>query len=192
MDKCHDDDNACPNLVIVSLGLPSPVHFFNEATINVIALSGEIHRQFEPWEMLFFGGGGVIRSREIISKEPASKFGQVSDSQQTQNIYITFIQRRPNVFDVGPTLYKCHTNVLCLLGYCCFPGDRWESLCSLRCGMVTMVTMMTLRCGDDRRWSSRHLVVTAPLSGVITGGGEYTQVWQDLYHTKPVWNSSKI
>ena len=28
---------------------------------------------------------------------------------------ITFIQRRPNVFDVGPTLYKCYQNVLCLL-----------------------------------------------------------------------------
>ena len=36
-------------------------------------------------------------------------------TQQTQNICITFIQRRPNVFDVGPTLYKCYTNVLCLL-----------------------------------------------------------------------------
>ena len=37
-------------------------------------------------------------------------------SQQTQNICITFIQRRPNVFDVGPTLHKCYTNVLYLLG----------------------------------------------------------------------------
>ena len=36
-------------------------------------------------------------------------------SQQKQNICITFIQRRPSVFDVGPTLYKCYTNVLCLL-----------------------------------------------------------------------------
>ena len=36
--------------------------------------------------------------------------------QQTQNICIPFIQRRPNVVDVGPTLYKCYTNVLCLLG----------------------------------------------------------------------------
>ena len=35
-----------------------------------------------------------------------------------QNICITFIQRRPNVFDVGPTLYKCYTDILCLLsGY---------------------------------------------------------------------------
>ena len=37
-------------------------------------------------------------------------------SQQTQNICITYVQRRPNVFYVGLTLYKCHTyNVLCLL-----------------------------------------------------------------------------
>ena len=27
------------------------------------------------------------------------------------------VQRRPNVFDVGPTLYKCYTNILCLLGF---------------------------------------------------------------------------
>ena len=34
--------------------------------------------------------------------------------QQTQNMCMTCIQRWPNV---GPTLYKCYTNVLCLLGY---------------------------------------------------------------------------
>ena len=37
------------------------------------------------------------------------------DSHQTQNICITFIQRRPNVKDVGPTSFKCYTNILCLL-----------------------------------------------------------------------------
>ena len=26
------------------------------------------------------------------------------------------VQRSPNVFDVGPTLYKFYTNILCLLG----------------------------------------------------------------------------
>ena len=36
------------------------------------------------------------------------------------NICITllqrrYVQRRPNLFDVGPPLYKCYTNVLCLL-----------------------------------------------------------------------------
>ena len=38
------------------------------------------------------------------------------ETQLTQNICITFIQRRTNVEDVGPTLYKCSTNVLWLLG----------------------------------------------------------------------------
>ena len=36
--------------------------------------------------------------------------------QQTQHICITFIQCWTNVEDVGPTLYKCYTKVLCLLG----------------------------------------------------------------------------
>ena len=40
----------------------------------------------------------------------------IPGSQQIQNICITFVQRRPSVFDVGPTLCKCYTNVLCLLG----------------------------------------------------------------------------
>ena len=35
---------------------------------------------------------------------------------QKKCIYITFIQRQPNVFDVGLTFNKCHTNVLCLAG----------------------------------------------------------------------------
>ena len=39
-----------------------------------------------------------------------------ANTQQTQNTCITFVQCQPNVFDVGPTLYKCYTNVLCLLG----------------------------------------------------------------------------
>ena len=33
-----------------------------------------------------------------------------------QNVCITFVQCWTNVEDVGPTLYKCYTNVLCLLG----------------------------------------------------------------------------
>ena len=37
-------------------------------------------------------------------------------SQQAQNICITFVQCWSSVKDVGPTLYKCYTNVLCLLG----------------------------------------------------------------------------
>ena len=29
---------------------------------------------------------------------------------------VRFIQRRPNVFDVGPTLYKCYRNVFLFAG----------------------------------------------------------------------------
>ena len=36
-------------------------------------------------------------------------------TQQTQNICITFVQRRPKVFDVEPTLYKCYAKIVCLL-----------------------------------------------------------------------------
>ena len=39
----------------------------------------------------------------------------VVHAQWTQNICITFIPCWTNVFDVGPTWYKCYTNVLCLL-----------------------------------------------------------------------------
>ena len=34
-------------------------------------------------------------------------------SQLTQNICITFVQSWTNVEDIGPTLYKYYTNVLC-------------------------------------------------------------------------------
>ena len=43
----------------------------------------------------------------------------VVNPQQTQNICITYhVQCWANVEDVGPTLYKCYTKVLCSLGYC--------------------------------------------------------------------------
>ena len=40
-------------------------------------------------------------------------FAVLRSTQETQNICITFVQC---VEDVGPALYKCYTNVLCLLG----------------------------------------------------------------------------
>ena len=50
-------------------------------------------------------------------KEPGS-CGKLSvmGTQQTRNICITFVQCWTNVEDVGPALYTCYTNVLCLLG----------------------------------------------------------------------------
>ena len=37
-------------------------------------------------------------------------------TEYTQNIRIAFVRCWINVEGVGPTLYKCYTNVLCLLG----------------------------------------------------------------------------
>ena len=39
-------------------------------------------------------------------------------SQQTQNICITFVQRWPNVFDVGPKLYKQINVIQMFCVYC--------------------------------------------------------------------------
>ena len=47
---------------------------------------------------------------------PGSCLTKQCVTQTTQNICITFIQCWTSVADVGPALYKCYTNVLCLLG----------------------------------------------------------------------------
>ena len=39
-------------------------------------------------------------------------------SQQTQNICITFAQRPPKIFHVGPTLYKCNFQPLEVVTLC--------------------------------------------------------------------------
>ena len=55
---------------------------------------------------------------------PVTSESRIVTSQHTQNMCITIVQCWTNVEDVGPTLYKCYTHVLCLLGW---PA----SLCSL-------------------------------------------------------------
>ena len=46
-------------------------------------------------------------------------------TQKIQKMYITFIQRRPNVFYVGPTLYKWYTNV-CVAGFSLVKGTTFR------------------------------------------------------------------
>ena len=88
---------------------------------------------------------------------------QKGSNQQTQNICITFIQRRPNVFDVGPTLYKCYANVLYLLGNC-FPevSSYAFRLCETEqhsCNLLAMVMEWV-----TRGLLSSVLLHTPPLS----------------------------
>ena len=50
--------------------------------------------------------------RQRRKTKQADNISDKRSPKKTQNSCITFIQRRPNVFDVGPTLYKCYANVL--------------------------------------------------------------------------------
>ena len=65
----------------------------------------------------------LIKNIDIIALLERGRYLDTDDyfynvtSQQSQNICIAFIQRRPDVFDVGQTLYKCYTNVLSLCHY---------------------------------------------------------------------------
>ena len=56
------------------------------------------------------------QERSIRIESPwSSQVCVTRPSQQTQNICITYVRCWTNGEDVGPTLYKCYTNVLCLL-----------------------------------------------------------------------------
>ena len=68
------------------------------------------------------------------------------------DICITFIQRRTNVFDIGPTLYKCYTNILCLL-------DVSQQGC-IREWIVEK---------DTGVFSSEHTIVSSQLKSTDTG-----------------------
>ena len=54
-------------------------------------------------------GGSRQQNHDPLAIQFSSK---LHAPRQTQNICIPFVQRRPKVFDVGPTLQKCHTNIL--------------------------------------------------------------------------------
>ena len=84
---------------------------------------------FRSLAVLGRGGETQLQVRENLNKITVNKITfrvsvflneplRMFTIQQTQSICITFMQRHPNVFDVGPTLYTffCDTYVLCLLG----------------------------------------------------------------------------
>ena len=95
--------------------------------------------------------------------------------QQTQNICITFVQCRPNVSDVGPTLYKCDTNVLCFLGCNYFPANKKHVYNIYRTPAHNIYITMTLyKCytdvvyllGDSRVYSFWNLYYLLNIFGM--------------------------
>ena len=84
----------------------------------------DIEARMTEFEQLFNGDKlaevATVFTSDTVVLPPGmgAQTGQEGQSQQAQNICITFTQCWTNVEDVGPTLYKWHTNALCLLGYC--------------------------------------------------------------------------
>ena len=103
-------------------------------------------------------------------------------SQQTENICITFVQRRLNVFDVGPTLYKCYANVFRLLGWRApgFHGHRWIAPGSLTTADVlpSCITLVDneppwwtqirpVNSGSDTPWQVFRLCITFQIDSLV-------------------------
>ena len=86
--------------------------------------------------------GPVFRQLLLMS----SWFACTPGPQQTQNMCITFVQGRPNVFDIGPTLYKCHTNVLCTYGWWLYKWAFWSGSASVHdiCYLVLVLLLSSL------------------------------------------------
>ena len=68
----------------------------------------------------------ICECANIYSLETSFRFRVIPTSQQAQNICITFVQRRPYVFDVGPTLYKMSYKCIVFAG---IPLLCYERLC---------------------------------------------------------------
>ena len=72
--------------------------------------------QFSGFLLFVFTFSSFVSAYSYTSTRISSPCLIIYTLQQTQNICIAFVQRLPNVFDVGPTLYKCYT--------LCFVVDR--------------------------------------------------------------------
>ena len=103
------------------LRFPHITHFTSEPTkritvllaFDVVSRSSRTSRarNASPPEQVQHKASTHAKTTALVSQKTVD----LKPTQQTQNICITFVQCRTNVEDVGSTLYKCYTNVLCLL-----------------------------------------------------------------------------
>ena len=97
----HTPLTACLSHANITTSLPVPINNF----MSLGAIIIQFISLFSVWNKL---SGDIITK---IRKVRNLYWDGYHTSLQTQNICITFIKRRPNVFDAGPALYKCYTNV---------------------------------------------------------------------------------
>ena len=106
---------------------------------------------------------------------------------------MTFIQRRPDVFDVDPTLYKCYTNVSCLLGvgttlWCLDDGTINAGCFCLYTSVVSRVIRGRLG-GLTAHLVSFHTRVRADVANTIqTDITTTTGTWTNRARTAATWD----
>ena len=109
----------CHQAAILSDGWPTPSSSLSQTHTNTIVTEKDSFKWLHvtpPSQKIQLCHKSLPQKRWIERALQLLNWRFFLSSQKTQNVCITFIQRRPNVFDVGPTLYKCYTNVLCLPG----------------------------------------------------------------------------
>ena len=89
-------------------GFKSPLYNMNEEQLHVLKAS-----------ILFFWLPTPVWLKRGAHCQSSLHTEQIP-AHRIQNICMTFVQCWTNVEDVGPTLYKCYTNVLGLLGVCIY------------------------------------------------------------------------
>ena len=82
--------------------------------------------RLQRWPSIKTTSGQPMVLTEILNGRCLPWLSTRVQIQQAQNICLTFIQRRPDVEDVGQTLYKCYANVLCLLGSSSDDDDDYD------------------------------------------------------------------
>ena len=94
---------------------------FVQCRLNLFDIGPTLYKSYRGVD----ASGGEL-SHCLVITQWTSDIGPVDvpRSQQTQNICIKFIQCQTNVEDVGPTLYICYINVLCLLDWDCTGGQH--------------------------------------------------------------------
>ena len=100
--------------------------------------------------------------------------------QQTQDICITFIQRRPNVFDVGPTLQK-------VVQMFCVYWDVNTSLRSSSFNIPSVIQSVCLQASDQVgvRAKSFELLTHICRSSIY----ELAVIWELALNEVWVWNA---
>ena len=162
------------NLTLGLNGIWRHSHNCSKNTLKVADIDHRhiIGRDSLPWPITHAIPGSVtyLDLSTCITGQWAKHIDPVS--QQTQNICRTFVQRRPNVFDVGPTLCKCYTSVLFLLGlFQTSPSEsKWWRTRSIQCDVIIWLSALENNRRDEIALINKNCQLEREIKLVKTTG----------------------